>query len=123
MTARPKNTGTWGVVHTIILFTNIDNLWFQIPIQTVLPYLFYDKPLKHSDSVSYSISIVFCHVRPYFLFFLHVLLPVLDAKNIIFVMVPVHFHDVTTIKFGEKSRKTLKTLFHVFRAEKLVFKL
>ena len=37
-------------------------------------------------------------------------------------MIPANFHDVTMIKFGEKSMTTLKTLFHVISAEKLVFK-
>ena len=37
-------------------------------------------------------------------------------------MVPAHFHDVADDKiFGEKCMTTLKTLFHAFSAEKLVF--
>ena len=34
------------------------------------------------------------------------------------LMVNAHFQDATTIKFGEKSMTTLKTLFHVSRAKK-----
>ena len=34
------------------------------------------------------------------------------------LMVNAHFHDATTIKFGEKSMTTLKTLFYVSSAKK-----